>query len=212
VSPPQCSWRLSIRTGRWSEVCGLRGRTRGSSRCTRSGNGPGGRVPISSGKSSSRGILQECGLEGRHLTLEITENAIISDTEQALKTLRGLKEIGVKVAIDDFGTGYSSFAQLKTLPVDELKIDYGFVRDLRHNNDDLAIVRSIIGLADSFGMHTVAEGVGTGVAAATLIALGCQHAKGFLYAKPVPAEDIEQLLTRPGTALRHPKRLGRPPS
>ena len=161
---------------------------------------------------SVRRILQECGLEGRHLTLEITENAIISDTEQALKTLRGLKEIGVKVAIDDFGTGYSSFAQLKTLPVDELKIDYGFVRDLGHNNDDLAIVRSIIGLADSFGMHTVAEGVETEVAAATLIALGCQHAQGFLYAKPVPAEDIEQLLTRPGTALRHPNRLGRPPS
>ena len=74
-----------------------------------------------------RRTLQRTGLDGRHLTLEITEKALVRDTEQALATLRGLKDIGVKVAIDDFGTGYSSFAQLKSLPVDELKIDRGFV-------------------------------------------------------------------------------------
>ena len=116
------------------------------------------------------------------------------DTEQALATLRGLKDIGVRVAIDDFGTGYSSFAQLKSLPVDELKIDRGFVPDLGTNTNDLAIVRSIISLADSFGLQTVAEGVETEVAAATLIALGCAHAQGFLYAKPGPAQEIESIL------------------
>ncbi len=139
-------------------------------------------------------ILAHADLEGRHLTLEITEQAIVRDTEQALVTLRGLKEIGVKVAIDDFGTGYSSFAQLKSLPVDGLKIDRGFVRDLGTNADDLAIVRSIIGLAGSFGLNTVAEGVETELAAATLVALGCNRAQGFLYAKPCSADEMYKVL------------------
>ena len=138
--------------------------------------------------------LADCGVEGEHLTLEITEQAIVRDTEQALATLRGLKEIGVKVAIDDFGTGYSSLAQLKSLPVDGLKIDRGFVQDLGTSADDLAIVRSIIGLAGSFGLDIVAEGVETELAAATLVALGCNRAQGFLYAKPGSADDLEHLL------------------
>jgi len=139
-------------------------------------------------------ILEDTGFDGRHLTLEITEKAIVRDTEQAITTLRGLKQIGVQVAIDDFGTGYSSFAQLKSLPVDELKIDRGFVRDLGIKPNDLAIVRSIIGLAGSFGLQTVAEGVETEVAAATLIALGCARAQGFLYAKPCTPHEIESML------------------
>ncbi len=151
-----------------------------------------------------RRILFESGLDGKHLTLEITENAIVLDTEQALVTLRGLAAIGVKVAIDDFGTGYSSLAQLKSLPVDELKIDQGFVSDLGHNSSDLAIVRSIISLADSFGLQTVAEGVETEVAAATLIALGCAKGQGFLYAKPCVATDLEAILEVKGKVLRYP--------
>jgi EAL domain-containing protein (putative c-di-GMP-specific phosphodiesterase class I) len=139
-------------------------------------------------------ILAGADLDGRYLTLEITEQAIVRDTEQALTTLRGLKEIGVKVAIDDFGTGYSSLAQLKSLPVDGLKIDRGFVHDLGSNADDLAIVRSIIGLAGSFGLNIVAEGVETELASATLVALGCTRAQGFLYAKPVGADELEDLL------------------
>ena len=149
-----------------------------------------------------RRTLKDTDLDGHHLTLEITEKAIVRDTEQALATLRGLKQLGVKVAIDDFGTGYSSFAQLKSLPVDQLKIDRGFIRDLGHNTNDLAIVRSIISLADSFGLQTVAEGVETEVAAATLIALGCVHAQGFLYAKPCPAQELETILETKGKALR----------
>ena len=148
-------------------------------------------------------ILHDVGLDGGHLTLEITEKAIVRDTEQALATLRGLKEIGVKVAIDDFGTGYSSLAQLKSLPVDVLKIDRGFIRDLGSNTEDLAIVRSIVGLAGSFGLSTVAEGVETEIAAATLVALGCERAQGFLYAKPCGVSELESYLELKPFTLSH---------
>jgi len=141
-----------------------------------------------------RRALKEAGLDGAHLTLEITDKALVRDTEQARATIRGLKQIGVKVAIDDFGTGYSSFAQLKSLPLDELKIDRAFITNLGCNPDDLAIVRSIISLADSFGLRIVAEGVETEIAAATLIALGSVHAQGFLFGEPCPAADLELIL------------------
>jgi len=141
-------------------------------------------------------ILDECALDGRYLTLEITEHALLRDTEQALATLRGLKEIGVNIAIDDFGTGYSSLAQLKALPVDKLKIDRGFVRDLGVNADDLAIVTSIVGLARSFDLQLVAEGVETTLAAITLLELGCTRAQGFLFAKPLTAQDADWTLER----------------
>ena len=139
-------------------------------------------------------ILQSCDLEPRLLTVEITEHALVLDTDQALATLRDLKALGVKIAVDDFGTGYSSFAQLKSLPVDTLKIDRGFVRDLGVSAYDLAIVRSIVSLADSFGLELVAEGVETDVAAATLVALGCTRVQGFLFAKPSPAWEVESIL------------------
>ena len=144
--------------------------------------------------SSVAQILRDRNLEPQHLTIEITEQALIRDTDQALATLRGLKAIGVTIAVDDFGTGYSSFAQLKSLPVDTLKTDRGFVRDLGVSTHDLAIVRSIIGLADSFGLHIVAEGVETEIAAATLVELGGTRAQGFLFAKPCPAWEIESVL------------------
>lgn len=140
-------------------------------------------------------ILSDHQLDGHRLTLEITEQALVRDTDQALATLRGLQRIGVRVAIDDFGTGYSSFAQLKSLPVDTLKIDRGFIRELGANPDDLAIVRSIIGLAGSLGMQLVAEGVETEIAATMLVDLGCTHAQGFLFAGPRPPSDIELILT-----------------
>ena len=154
-------------------------------------------------------VLAEHQVEGHRLTLEITEQALVRDTDQALATLRGLQQIGVRVAIDDFGTGYSSFAQLKTLPVDILKIDKGFILQLGTNPDDLAIVRSIIGLAESLGMDLVAEGVETEIAAEILVDLGCTHAQGFLFAGPRPPADIERILAvggcppieKPGAAI-----------
>jgi EAL domain-containing protein (putative c-di-GMP-specific phosphodiesterase class I) len=143
-------------------------------------------------------VLDEHQVDGHRLTLEITEQALVRDTDQALATLRGLQQIGVRVAIDDFGTGYSSFAQLKSLPVDTLKIDKGFILELGANPDDLAIVRSIIGLAGSLGMELVAEGVETEIAAAILVELGCTHAQGFLFAGPRPPADIELMLAAGG--------------
>ena len=149
-------------------------------------------------------VLAEHQMDGQRLTLEITEQALVRDTDQALATLRGLQQIGVRVAIDDFGTGYSSFAQLKTLPVDILKIDKGFVRELGSNPDDLAIVRSIIGLAGALGMQLVAEGVETEVAAGILVEMGCTHAQGFLFSPPRPPADIERILAVGGCTARAP--------
>ncbi len=139
-------------------------------------------------------ILTDCELDGHFLTVEITEHAVVSDMERTLHTLEGLKKIGVQVAIDDFGTGYSSFAQLKTLPVDALKIDRAFVSELGKHANDLAIVRSIIGLAHSFDLRVVAEGVETPLASRVLLDLGCFRAQGFLFGVPGPAQEVELAL------------------
>jgi diguanylate cyclase len=116
--------------------------------------------------------------------LEITERLVVSDVENTQRTLADLKEVGVQIAIDDFGTGYAVLSHLKSLPVDMLKIDAGFVRDSSGTNaDDLAIVRAIIGLAGAFDLQLVAEGVETTAAALTLMRHGCYRA-GFLTVAP----------------------------
>jgi diguanylate cyclase len=120
----------------------------------------------------------------------------VHDIETARKTLSELKEVGVQIAIDDFGTGYAVLSHLKSLPVDMLKIDIGFVRDLGTNTSDLAIVRAIIGLAEAFGLQLVAEGVETAAAAQTLIEHGCHRAQGFLFSRPVAGDAMESLLSR----------------
>ncbi len=139
-------------------------------------------------------VLHNEGIPGGEVCLEITEHVFVRDIDRALVTLRGLKSIGVQVAIDDFGTGYSSFAQLKALPVDALKIDRGFVTDLGSSADDLAIVESIVGLAEAFGLELVAEGVQTPLAARTLRGLGCFRAQGYLFGRPVPADQMHDLI------------------
>ncbi len=143
--------------------------------------------------------LSEHDIRGADLTLEITENAVVGDLPVVLTTLRGLRELDVQLAIDDFGTGYSSLAQLKALPVNTLKIDQGFVRELGTNPDDLAIVGSIIGLAASFGLNLIAEGVETEIAAQTLLRLGCHQAQGYLFSPPIPAAQMRELLTNSPT-------------
>ena len=134
--------------------------------------------------------LARHGLAGSDLVLEVTEHAVVSDVAAALTTLQALRRLGVAIAIDDFGTGYSTLAQVKALPVTILKIDRGFVRDLGSSDDDDAIVRSIIGLAESFGLDVVAEGVETGIAADILADLGVTMAQGHLYSHPVPADQL----------------------
>ena len=129
-------------------------------------------------------IMSEFDLERGSVCLEITESVVVQDIETTRVTLAGLKAVGVLVAIDDFGTGYSALSQLKSLPVDTLKIDKGFVRELGTDPGDLAIVRAIIALAEAFGLELVAEGVETDVAALTLLRHGCHRAQGFLLSRP----------------------------
>jgi diguanylate cyclase len=141
-------------------------------------------------------IIDEFGINAESVCLEITERALVRDIETTRRTLAKLKEVGVQIAIDDFGTGYAVLSHLKSLPVDTLKIDAGFVRDLDTNAGDLAIVRSILVLAEAFGLELVAEGVETPAAAMTLIEHGCHRAQGFLFSRPVAGEDMESLLSR----------------
>lgn len=138
--------------------------------------------------------LDEFGLDASAVCLEITERVVVADIEAARETLTRLKQLGVKIAVDDFGTGYSALAYLKHLPVDALKIDQGFVRDLGTNVRDLAIVQSIVALANAFGLDVVAEGVETAAAATALLAFGCTRAQGFLLSRPLDGAAMESLL------------------
>ena len=131
--------------------------------------------------------LDEFVLDARTVCLEITEHVVVKDIDTTHKTLAGLKEIGVQVAIDDFGTGYSALTYLKSLPVDALKIDKEFVRDLGTEAaySDLAILKQVVALADAFGLDVIAEGVETAAAARALLDLGCYRAQGFLLSRPL---------------------------
>jgi diguanylate cyclase (GGDEF)-like protein len=140
--------------------------------------------------------LDEFGLDGPAVCLEITESVVVQDIEFTRHTLEGLKNVGVQIAVDDFGTGYSVLTHLKSLPIDTLKIDRSFVRDLGTNESDLSIVRAILALADAFDLHVVAEGVETPTAAKTLLDLGCRRAQGFLFSRPVDAAAMEALFER----------------
>ncbi len=141
-------------------------------------------------------IVAEFGLPPGSVCLEITESIVVQDIEVTRVTLAKLHDAGVQVAIDDFGTGYSVLSLLKSLPVDALKIDKSFVRDLGADPGDLAIVRAIIALAEAFDLQLVAEGVETGTAATTLLRHGCHRAQGFLLSRPIPSDQMEALLRR----------------
>lgn len=140
--------------------------------------------------------LDEFVLDASTVCLEITENVVVKDIDTTHKTLAGLKEVGVQVAIDDFGTGYSALTYLKSLPVDALKIDREFVRDLGTDAADLAILRQVIALADAFGLEVIAEGVETVAAAKALLELGCPRAQGFLLSRPLDTAAMGSLLAR----------------
>ncbi|HUB54400.1 MAG TPA: EAL domain-containing protein [Mycobacterium sp.] len=140
--------------------------------------------------------LDEFVLDASTVCLEITENVVVKDIDTTHKTLAGLKEVGVQVAIDDFGTGYSALTYLKSLPVDALKVDKEFVRDLGTDAADLAILRQVMALADAFGLEVIAEGVETVAAAKALLELGCPRAQGFLLSRPLDTAAMGSLLAR----------------
>jgi diguanylate cyclase len=140
--------------------------------------------------------LDEFAIDPGAVCLEITERVMVQEIDTTRRTLARLKDIGVQIAIDDFGTGYSALTYLKSLPVDILKIDKAFVRDLGTNTRDLAIVQAIVDLAHALELEVVAEGVETATAARALLDLGCHRAQGFLLSRPVDGPAMESLLAR----------------
>ena len=135
--------------------------------------------------------LDESGIRAGDLELEITEGSLIEDPASAVGILQGLRAMGVRTAIDDFGTGYSSLAYLKHFPLDRLKIDRAFVRDLPRDESDVAITRAIVALGRNLNMEILAEGVEEAVQGELLAQIGCHVVQGYLYGKPMSAAEIE---------------------
>lgn len=138
-------------------------------------------------------VLHDTGLDPACLELEVTESAVMEDPEVALEQMHRLRELGVRLAIDDFGTGYSSLLRLKRLPVQKLKIDQGFVAGLPGDEDDAAIVRVIIALAQSMGMQVHAEGIEQAEQATFLLEHGSHLGQGYWFGRPVPAGQLDWL-------------------
>lgn len=139
-------------------------------------------------------ILQKTGLNAGCLELEVTETALMADMDKSTEQLRNLRALGVKIAVDDFGTGYSSLNYLKSFPVDVLKIDRTFVKDIGTQPESEGITLSIINMAERLSLSVVAEGVETQTQAAFLTQHGCAYLQGYLFSKPVPPEHFETLL------------------
>jgi diguanylate cyclase (GGDEF)-like protein/PAS domain S-box-containing protein len=138
--------------------------------------------------------LKRSGLKPQFLEIEVTESVVMKDATRAISTLNALKELGVALAIDDFGTGYSSLSYLKRFPIDKLKIDKSFVDGLPEDQDDAAIATAIIALAHSLKRTVIAEGVETESQRAFLCAHGCDEMQGYLFSKPLPAQQFVELL------------------
>jgi len=141
-----------------------------------------------------RRVLHETGVAPELLELELTESVIMDDIQASSTLLREFKEMGVHISMDDFGTGYSSLSLLKRLPLDTLKIDQSFVRDITTDSDDAAIVHAVISLAHSLRLRVIAEGVETSEQLVFLRERGCDEVQGFLYSRPLPVAEIEKWL------------------
>ncbi|MDY0014454.1 MAG: EAL domain-containing protein [Rhodocyclaceae bacterium] len=142
-----------------------------------------------------RRILQETGFPPEELELEITESTI-QNTEHSKEILGQVRRLGPRISIDDFGTGFSSLSLLKHLPIDRIKIDKAFTRDLPHDPSDAEITRAIVALAKTLNLELIAEGVENADQQAFLLALGCQEGQGYLFSKPLPVEQASELLAR----------------
>lgn len=141
--------------------------------------------------------LMETGLEPKHLKIEITESAILENVEHVTRTLKGLRALGARLAIDDFGTGYSSLSYLHRFPVNTLKIDQAFVRQMNVAAESLQIVKTIIMLARALEMEVIAEGIEEKDQLDMLTQLGCEYGQGYYFAKPMDAEKAAELLRGP---------------
>jgi diguanylate cyclase (GGDEF)-like protein len=147
------------------------------------------------------GALATSGLHPPRLEIEITESVLLQNRETTLEILHQLRSLGVRIAMDDFGTGYSSLTYLQCFPFDKIKIDRSFVKDITENTSSLNIVRAVAALASGMGMTTTAEGVETREQLDSITSEGCTEMQGFLFSKPLPAQEIERVfLSRRGSA------------
>lgn len=153
-------------------------------------------------------VLRETGLNPRYLDLEITEGILMDDVPRSSELLHRLKEIGVQLSMDDFGTGYSSLNYLKNFPLQKIKIDRSFVREIMTSESDAAIIASICSIATTLGLDTLAEGVETDEQARKLLELGCHKGQGYLYSYPMHAEEFVEFLSGTSGHCRMPERSG----
>jgi len=151
-----------------------------------------------------RAVLEASGLPAALLELEITESAIMDNPGQAIATLQALKDLGITISIDDFGTGYSSLAHLKRFPIDKLKIDQSFIRDIPQDHSDMEIAATIIAMARNLHLKVLAEGVETEEQLAFLQIHGCDSYQGYLCSRPIPAPALEQWLREREQAKKNP--------
>jgi EAL domain-containing protein (putative c-di-GMP-specific phosphodiesterase class I) len=142
-----------------------------------------------------RRVLNETGLSPQYLELELTESLLLSNEDVVFETLRDLKGLGLQLTIDDFGTGYSSLSYLKHLPVDKLKIDRSFIREIAMDSDDAAITTAIISMAKSLHLKVIAEGVETEAQMSFLRGHQCDEIQGYYFSKPVPADEAASILS-----------------
>lgn len=148
------------------------------------------------------GVLEQSGLAASCLELEITENVVMKDAEKSVATLHALKRLGLQISVDDFGTGYSSLSYLRRFPVDALKIDKSFVRDIARDADSAAIVKAVISLAHILNLRVIAEGVEDDEQYAFLKENACDEVQGYLFGKPMTVEDFTAWLTRQAGSAR----------
>lgn len=142
-------------------------------------------------------ILAQTGISPSRIEIEVTENALITDVETTRAVLASLQSLGMSIALDDFGTGYSSLYQLRDLKFDKIKIDKSFVHELDHGQDNAAIVRAMIGLSKSLGLATTAEGIEDASQWESLSSWGCDFGQGYLFGKPMTAEQAAALIAAP---------------
>ena len=145
--------------------------------------------------STIKDVIKSSGIDQRFLTIELTESLLLGNIDDKIELLKRLKEMGLKLSLDDFGTGYSSLSYLRKLPLDELKIDRSFITELSKNADSRAIVATIVYLAKNLKLSTVAEGIESKVELEFLRKLGCHQYQGFFFSRPVPGNEIVELMT-----------------
>ena len=139
-------------------------------------------------------LLKETKCKAEWIELEVTESQIMTNADEAIKLLNQISDKGIKLAIDDFGTGYSSLAYLKRLPINKLKIDQAFIRNLPDDDEDSAITKAVIALSKSLNLKVIAEGVETKEQKDFIVENGCENIQGYYYSKPVPEDEMKIIL------------------